>query len=252
MRKIIRIDEEKCDGCGICANACHERAIEIVNGKAKLVKDSYCDGLGACIGECPRGALSFEMRDAEEYDEAAVKKRIAETQAAPKKSPCGGGCPGTAVRELTHGGSEEFVYPDGDKVEINQSALTNWPVQLSLVPEDAPYLKGANLLIAADCTAFAYAEFHKRILAGHVALIGCPKLDDSNFYLEKLTRIFKLNKPREITVAYMEVPCCGALVRVVHEAMKRAELDAALKLIKLSLNGAFMEIQTIGPDGAQR
>lgn len=244
MRKIIQIDDEKCDGCGVCANACHERAIEIVDGKARLVKESYCDGLGDCIGECPKDAISFVMRDAEAYDEAAVKKRIAETIA-----PKGGrtGCLGSEVRQFRREWKDNFVYPNGDRVEINASELTNWPVQLALVPTDAPYLKGANLLLAADCTAFAYAEFHKRILNGHVALIGCPKLDDSAFYLEKLTEIFKINKPREITVAYMEVPCCAALVRITHEAMERAELHVVLKLIKLSLNGGFMEIKTIEP-----
>ncbi len=244
MRKIIHIDEDKCDGCGICANACHERAIEIINGKAKLVKDSYCDGLGACIGECPRGALSFVVREADAYDEEAVKKRIAEADKAPV--PHCGGCPGSAARTLTHVGGEETVQHAGDMAELAESQLINWPVQLSLVPIDAPYLKGADLLLAADCTAFAYAGFHKRILSGHIALIGCPKLDDGNFYIEKLEKIFKINKPREITVAYMEVPCCGALVRIVREAMKRSGLAVTLSLIKLSVNGTFMEIQTIG------
>lgn len=244
MRKIIKIDEEKCDGCGICAQACHEGAIIIENGKAKLISDSYCDGLGDCIGECPRGAISFETRKAAPYDEAAVKARIA----AKKKSPCSDtlpcGCPGSMAKELK---AAHSAPAGSNKRSEQESELCNWPVQLKLVPVQAPYLNAAHLLIAADCTAFACPNFHRDLLPGKVCLVGCPKLDEVEPYIEKLVQIITLNGITEIDVAYMEVPCCAGLVRLVEEAVERSQASATLKLIKLALNGKFLEVKQIFP-----
>jgi ferredoxin len=245
MRKIIKIDEEKCDGCGICADACHEGAIVIENGKAKLVSESYCDGLGDCIGECPRGAISFEMRKAAAYDEAAVKAKMA----AGKKEPCSDtlpcGCPGTAAKELKHATP---LKKEENTSSRQESELLNWPVQLSLVPVQAPYLQGAKLLIAADCTAFSCPNFHKDLLPGKVCLVGCPKLDEVEPYIEKLAQIIKLNGIEEIDVAYMEVPCCGGLVKLVDTAVKKSGEAVTLKLIKLSMTGKFLEVRQIFPN----
>lgn len=245
MRKIIKIDESKCDGCGICANACHEGAITIEDGKARLISDSYCDGLGDCIGECPRGAISFEMREASSYDEAAVKARMAaaEKKAGSKTLPCG--CPGTMARELK---ADKPAQKEEKTSCVQDSELRNWPVQLSLVPVQAPYLEGAKLLIAADCTAFACPNFHKDLLLGKICLVGCPKLDDAEPYIEKLTQIIKLNGIKEIDVAYMEVPCCGGLVRIVEEAVRKADAAVSLKLVKLALNGKTLEVRQIFPN----
>lgn len=250
MRKIIKIDEEKCDGCGQCVDACHEGAIVMENGKAKLVSDSYCDGLGDCIGECPRGAISFEMREAAAYDEVAVKARMA----AKKKEPCSGtlpcGCPGTMAQGLKPNKplQDKPVQKGGETSCIQESELLNWPVQLSLVPVQAPYLEGAKLLIAADCTAFACPNFHKDLLPGKVCLIGCPKLDEVEPYIEKLAQIIKLNNIEEIDVAYMEVPCCGGLIKLVDRAVKDSGAAVTLKLIKLSLKGKFLEVREIFPN----
>ena len=245
MRKIIKIDEEKCDGCGLCVEACHEGAIVIENGKARLVSDSYCDGLGDCIGECPRDAISFEVRKAAPYDEAAVKARIA----ARKKEPCEGaathGCPGAMARELK---SDKPVQKDQEGSCSQVSELRNWPVQLSLLPVSAPYLRGAKLLIAADCTAFAYPNFHRDLLPGRICLVGCPKLDEVEPYIEKLSQIIKLNEIKEIDVAYMEVPCCGGLIRLVDAAVERSGAAVTLKLIKLSIEGKLLEVRQIFPN----
>lgn len=245
MRKIIKIDEEKCDGCGLCAEACHEGAIVIENGKAKLVSDSYCDGLGDCIGECPQGAISFEMREAAAYDEAAVKARLTAKKSEARSGELLCGCPGTMAREL----KPEKEAQKEEKASLRQeSELRNWPVQLSLVPVQAPYLVGAKLLLAADCTAFACPNFHKDLLPGKVCLVGCPKLDEVEPYIEKLAQIIKLNGIEEIDVAYMEVPCCGGLVKLVDTALKRSGQAVTLKLIKLSVTGKFLEVRQIFPN----
>lgn len=245
MRKIIKIDDSKCDGCGLCAKACHEGAIAIIDGKAKLISDSYCDGLGDCIGECPRGAISFETREASPYDAAAVKERMAsgaKTAAHDGQLPCG--CPGTMARQLKAAG----VKPVTETKEVcaeQESELRNWPIQIQLVPVQAPYLEGAGLLIAADCTAFSYPDFHRGLLSGKVCLIGCPKLDDAGSYIEKITRIISLNKTPQIDVAYMEVPCCGGLVKLVEEAITRSGESVILNLVKLSLDGKILETRKI-------
>ena len=234
VRKIIKINEDKCDGCGICANACHEGAIAMVDGKAKLISDSYCDGLGDCIGECPMGAITFEERPADAYDEVTVKARMA-AKKVDAKQPLACGCPGSMARSLP---KEPAQSAPG---EAFVSELANWPVQLKLVPVSAPYLKNASLLMAADCTAFAYPGFHSELLPGKICLIGCPKLDDTDFYKEKLVQIIRENGIRSIEVVYMEVPCCGGLVRLVQDAIKDSKALVPLKLIKISVDGKLID-----------
>lgn len=248
MRKIIKIDESKCDGCGLCASACHEGAIAMVDGKARLISDSYCDGLGDCIGECPRGAISFETREAAPYDEAAVKERMARRQkeaGAGEKLPCG--CPGTMARQLKTEPAKPAAEAKKER-RAQESELRNWPVQLKLVPVQAPYLEGAELLIAAGCTAFAYRGFHSDILPGKVCLVGCPKFDDAELYIDKLTQIIKLNKVPQIDVTYMEVPCCGGLVKLVEKAIMQSCEPVTLNLIKISLDGKILEMRKIFPN----
>lgn len=243
MRKIIRIDEEKCDGCGICADACHEGAIAVEKGKAKLISETYCDGLGDCIGECPRGAITFEMREASAYDEAAVKARMSDKHKG-GTLPCG--CPGSMAKTLK-AAPAAHAASKGKCSCSSESELANWPVQMALVPVQAPYLEGAHLLIAADCTAFACPNFHSNFLTGKVCLVGCPKLDETGPYIEKIASIIKLNGTEFIDVVYMEVPCCGGLVRLVEEAVSRSGAPVRLKLTKLSLNGKIMETREIFP-----
>lgn len=231
-RKIIRIDEEKCDGCGRCVIACAEGAIQIVDGKARLVSEVYCDGLGACIGECPRGALTIEEREAEEFDEEAVKAHLASI----KKSELSCGCPGSALRSI----KRESGVVEGPTDEI-ESALTNWPVQIHLVPPGAPYLNGAHLLVAADCVPPSYGEFHRKMLAGKVLLLGCPKLHDAEFYRLKLTQILKENDVEAIDVAYMEVPCCAALTHAVRKAVSDSGKKIPINMRKVTIDGRIAE-----------
>ena len=208
IRKIIKIDSELCNGCGACAAACHEGAIEMVDGKARLTREDYCDGLGDCLPACPTGAITFEEREAPAYDETAVKR----AQAAKKATACSGGCPGSLARSI------EQVQAAPTAV-VPQSQLRNWPVQIKLAPVNAPYFDGAHLLIAADCTAYAYANFHHEFIRGRVTLVGCPKLDGVN-YADKLTQIFSGNDIRSVTVARMTVPCCGGLPFAVKTAVE--------------------------------
>lgn len=261
LRKIIKINESACDGCGICADACHEGAIAIVEGKAKLVSESYCDGLGDCIGECPRDAIAFEMRPADDYDEAAVKERLSVLKRHDLETagnlPCG--CPGSMAREIGEsprgcpvsaawGLSAEQEISVGSSANVTtadrqKSRLRNWPVQLMLIPIQAAYLKNAALLVAADCSAFAFAGFHSELLPGKVCLVGCPKLDDATAYREKLSQIIKRNGIRSIDVAYMEVPCCNGLLGAVREAVKEAGVPVPVRGIRLSLEGEIMECE---------
>ncbi len=218
LRTIIHIDEEKCNGCGACARACHEGAIAIVKGKARLLRDDYCDGMGDCLPECPMGAITFEEREAAAYDPQAVAARK-ERQAA--------ACPGSRVRQLRPGEASRSA---------GGSQLQNWPVQLKLAPVKAPYFDGARLLIAADCTAYAYAAFHNDFLQGRVALIGCPKLDGVD-YSEKLAQIFLQNDIREVTVVRMEVPCCGGLEFAVQRAVENCGKDLRWRTVTVNIDG---------------
>ena len=246
-RKIIRIDEDKCDGCGQCAEACHEGAIRIIDGKAKLVSDSYCDGLGACIGECPRGALTIEEREAAPFDEAAAIAQAGhskKSEAAPKSpaaGPLGCGCPGSAVRDLRQSQSSGTLQ--NRPSEPMESRLSNWPVQLRLVPENAPYLKGADLLIAADCTAFAHPDFHRTFLSGPntVCLVGCPKLDDAQQYVDKIARMIERNEPASLTLVRMEVPCCGGIAAAVQRALQASGKMIPWQVVTIATDGMILE-----------
>lgn len=230
IRKIIHIDEEKCDGCGACVNACHEGAIDLINGKAKLMREHYCDGLGDCLPACHAGAITFEEREAPAYDEAAVKA----AQAA-KKQPVHTGCPGAAMRQmLRHPAAPSPAAQDA------QSQLVNWPVQIKLAPVRAPYFEDAALLIAADCTAYAYAAFHSRFLAGRVCLIGCPKLDDVD-YSEKLTEILRGNSIRSVTIVRMEVPCCGGLEMAAKRALQQSGKFLPWHVVTVHIDGSITE-----------
>jgi len=231
-RKIVRIDEEKCDGCGECATACAEGAIEIVDGKARLISESYCDGLGACLGECPQDAITIEEREAEEFDEEAVKAHLERAPAS---------CPGSAPQSITRCELQDLKSDSVEKVSV-PSRLTNWPVQLQLVPAKAPYFAGADLLIAADCVPFAFADFHERFVKGKTLIIGCPKLDSADFYRRKLAQVFMQNDIASITVVYMEVPCCFGLVHLVHESLKESHKDIPLTLVKVGIRGDVLEI----------
>lgn len=219
LRRIIVIDEEKCDGCGLCASACAEGAIAMVEGKARLISETYCDGLGACIGECPRGAITIVEREAEAFDDAAV-----------------------AAHQHPAAAAAEPAAPNRPM----PSRLRTWPVQIHLVPVRAPYLQGAHLTIAADCAAVAYPDFHARFLADRVVMIGCPKLDDAAAYREKLTAIFRENEIREVEVAIMEVPCCGGLARLVVDAIADSGRAIPLRLTRVGVRG---ELEDLTPAG---
>ena len=218
IRRIITIDEAKCNGCGLCADACHEGAIGIVGGKAKLLREDYCDGLGVCLPSCPMNAISFEEREAPAYNEAAV---LAAKKARETPQPCG--CPGTACQS----------------VQPLSSQLQNFPVQIKLLPPNAPYLDNAELLIAADCTAYAYGNFHRDFMKNRVTLIGCPKLDMVD-YSEKLTEIFRGNHIRSVTLTRMTVPCCGGLALAVKRAIERSGRQIPLNIVTISPNGQII------------
>ncbi len=240
-RNVVKIDEEKCDGCGLCVPACAEGAIKIIDGKAKLISDSYCDGLGACLGQCPQGAITLEERVAEEFDATAVSKHLGYRA----KSRCPGalqatGCPGAAMRELGAKRREQATALLETAEEL-PSALANWPVQIHLTPILAPYLDGARLTVAADCTPFAYADFHRRFIDDHVVLVGCPKLDDAGAYVEKLSRVFQANSIREIEVPYMEVPCCGGLPRIVQAAVAKSGKRIPVRFTKIGIAGDIVD-----------
>lgn len=219
IRKIIKINEELCNGCGLCAQACHEGAIEMIDGKAKLVYEHYCDGLGDCLPACPANAITFEEREAPAYDEAAVKAAQAEKsrKAENEKPTLACGCPGSMAKTIQHSETPQTApQPSGCP-----GLLSQWPVQIKLVPEQAPYYHNANLLIAADCTAYSYGNFHQDFIRNHITLIGCPKLDEGD-YTEKLTAILSKNDIKSLTIARMQVPCCGGLERAVVQALKNS------------------------------
>ena len=227
FRRIIEIDEHKCNGCGACAAACHEGAIAMVNGKAKLMRDDYCDGLGDCLPTCPTGAITFVEREAAAYDEAAVLAAKANKQAA---APCG--CPGSGARAI-----QRQNVPSAPAAP--QSQLRQWPVQIKLVPVNAPWFDGADLLIAADCTAYAYANFHQEFIRGRITLTGCPKLDGVD-YSVKLTEILRSNDIRSVTVVRMEVPCCGGIESAVRTAVRNSGKQIPCAVVTISTDGHIL------------
>ena len=228
IRKIIKIDKEKCNGCGACAAACHEGAIEMINGKATLTREDYCDGLGDCLPACPTNAITFEQREAPAYDEKAVaenKKKIAENQ------PCS--CPGTKTKMIERENFESISK------SVSESQLSQWPVQIKLAPVSAAYFNGANLLVAADCTAFAYGNFHDDFIKNHITLIGCPKLDFVD-YSEKLTQIIAQNNIKSVTVVRMEVPCCGGIENAVKKALQTSGKFIPWQVVTISTDGKIL------------
>lgn len=241
MRKIIEIDEDLCNGCGECVPSCAEGAIQIVNGKAKLVADKYCDGLGACLGECPTGALRVVERPAEEFvGPAPHGTQAAHSGPAPSACPSGGGCPGARIQQF---GSRPAVAPCGTSVPA-QSELGHWPVQIRLVPPGAPFLQGADLLVAADCVPVAYPAFHQDFLRGKSVMIGCPKFDDPDPYIDKFEAIFAQSNIRSVTVVVMEVPCCQGLPVIVEEGMRRAGRKVPMEKVVIGLNGDLVRRQS--------
>jgi len=232
IRKIIKINEDLCNGCGLCAEACHEDAIGMVNGKAKLLRDDYCDGLGNCLPACPTGAITFEEREAAEYDEAAVKANQAKKQE--QKLPCG--CPGSQSKTIAH---KPVQVPDMN-IEAPVSQLNQWPVQIKLVPVNASYFDGANLLIAADCTAYAYGDFHTRFIKNRITLIGCPKLDEGD-YSKKLTEILKHNNIKSVAIVRMEVPCCGGIEHAAKSALQNCGKMVPWQVYTISTDGQILD-----------
>lgn len=232
IRKIIKIDEDRCNGCGACASACHEGAIGMVNGKAKLMREDYCDGLGDCLPACPTGAISFEEREAPAYDEEAVNRAKAEKQHG--SLPCG--CPGTHSRSIHREEADSTERAEA----IPHSRLSQWPVQIKLVPVNAPYFDNANLLIAADCTAYAYGGFHEQFIRNHITLIGCPKLDDAD-YSEKLTQIIANNNIKSLTVVRMEVPCCGGIENAAKAALQLSGKFIPWRVVTISTDGRILD-----------
>ncbi|HNW86084.1 MAG TPA: 4Fe-4S binding protein [Candidatus Limiplasma sp.] len=232
LRKIIEINEEKCNGCGACANACHEGAIGMVNGKAKLLRDDYCDGLGNCLPACPTGAIAFVEREAAAFDEQAVAARKTQNE---ETLACG--CPGTHARAIHR---EPAATEPAPQTRSSASQLSQWPVQIKLVPVNAPYFHRAKLLVAADCTAFAYANFHEQFIKNHVTLIGCPKLDAVD-YAEKLTAILSQNEILSITVVRMEVPCCGGIEHAVRTALQASGKMIPWQVVTIATDGRILE-----------
>ncbi|WP_312645342.1 4Fe-4S binding protein [Hydrogenoanaerobacterium sp.] len=235
IRKIIKINEELCNGCGLCAQACHEDAIGMVNGKAKLLRDDYCDGLGNCLPVCPTGAITFEEREAAEFDEEAVKANQAKKQA--QKLPCG--CPGTQSKSIEHKPVQVQTMYNIDAAPV-ASQLNQWPVQIKLVPVNAPYFDGANLLIAADCTAYAYGDFHGRFIKNRITIIGCPKLDEGE-YSEKLTEILRHNSIKSVTIVRMEVPCCGGIEHAAKTALQNCGKMIPWQVFTISTDGQILD-----------
>lgn len=259
IRRVINIDEDKCNGCGICVNACHEGAIGLVDGKAKLMRDDYCDGLGDCLPTCPTGAITFVEREAVPYNEAAVMENKKRNQQANNNAGNNNidnsghatahvhsGCPGSMMRSLRNRNINDSVS-ENDGITGNQampcaiqSRLENWPVQIKLAPVNAPYFKNAKLLIAADCTAYAYAGFHDKFIKDKITLIGCPKLDSTD-YSDKLSEILRYNDIKSITVVRMEVPCCGGLAHAAMEALRKSEKMIPWNVVTISLDGHIID-----------
>lgn len=235
IRKIIHIDEEKCNGCGLCATACHEGAIDIIDGKAKLVRENFCDGFGDCLPACPTGAISFEEREAPAYDEAAVLRAKELKERVNQENSMTGGCPGSRIRQL----SRKTTLKVEEQPANISSQLYNWPVQIKLAPLQAPYFEGSKLLIAADCAAYAYASFHQEFMRDKVTLIGCPKLDGVD-YSEKLTEILRHNEIQSVTIVRMEVPCCGGLEMATKKALQNSGKFLPWQVVTISIDGSII------------
>ena len=256
LRKIIKIDEEKCNGCGLCAAACHEGAIGMVDGKAKLLREDYCDGLGDCLPACPVDAISFEVREAAAYDEAAVLQAKHRKEAATEQRPAAGshaagtpnapkatlpcGCPGMNSKRIERPDLPEDSYCDVPQATPSVSRLSQWPVQIKLVPVNAPYFDGANLLIAADCTAYAYGRFHEDFIKNRITLIGCPKLDEGD-YADKLTAIIANNNIKSVTIVRMEVPCCGGIEQAAKRALQASGKFIPWRVVVVTTDGQLIE-----------
>ena len=238
MRNIVKIDEEKCDGCGQCVDACAEGAIEIIDGKAKLVSEVYCDGLGACIGHCPQDAITVEQREADEFDEEATRTHLAEQKSSQQQSDFV--CPGMMAEEIREKGKP--VEPGAASVP---SQLRHWPVQLKLVSPHARYFANADLLLVADCVPFAMGDFHSRFLKDNSIVVGCPKLDDAEFYIEKLAAILKANQLNSLTVIHMEVPCCFGLTQIAKKAILQANVNLSFEDITVALDGSVSKTGTV-------
>jgi len=233
-RKIIKIDEGKCNGCGLCIPNCREGALQIIDGKARLVNDLFCDGLGACLGHCPQGAITVEEREAPGFDEKKALVHLKQLKETLVHEPLPCGCPGTKVIDAR---KEKRSTSHKEGLAKEESQLRQWPVQIALVPAYAPYLNNADLLIAADCVPFAYADFHRDLLKGKILLVGCPKLDDLRAYKEKFTGILKNNHIKSLTYAHMEVPCCFGLVNIIQEAIAESGRDIPFRETIISLQG---------------
>jgi Pyruvate/2-oxoacid:ferredoxin oxidoreductase delta subunit len=240
MRNIVEIDEEKCDGCGNCVIACAEGALEIRDGKAKIIKEIYCDGLGACIGECPQDALTVAMKESDPFDEAAMEahlKTLREKQVKELPPEVEAGCPGAKLVSLPQRGPAV----ETQAADVPASELRNWPIQIHLIPPTAPFFNGADLLIAADCLPFAMAGFHQSVLQGKILAVGCPKLDDTEAYVTKFAQIFASNDIKSITIGYMEVPCCAGLLHVVHKALEASGKPIPVSTIRISVQGEICQ-----------
>ncbi|MGE4292721.1 MAG: ATP-binding protein [Desulfovibrio sp.] len=256
-REIVRINEELCDGCGLCVPNCAEGAIRIVDGKARIVADKYCDGLGACLGHCPQGALSIEVREADEFDEAAVEELLggghgAQPATASASGPAvghaprPGGCPSAQL--MTMSPCDRANVPTAQKGgEASASALTHWPVQIRLVPPNAPFLQGADLLLTADCVAVALPDYHSTWLPGRTVLMGCPKFDDAEMYIERLAAVFRENELKSVTVLEMEVPCCANMGRITAEAVRRSNRKMSFERVVVARQGRVLARETLTP-----
>jgi Pyruvate/2-oxoacid:ferredoxin oxidoreductase delta subunit len=243
MRKIIEIDEELCNGCGNCVLACAEGAIQIIDGKAKVIADRYCDGLGACIGDCPEDALKIIEREAEDFDEQAVEELLKQQKKDTKEAaPLACGCPSTKIHTFPTADEGSCACANKPVIQSSSSisSLGHWPVQIKLVPAGAPFLKNADLVIAADCVPVAYPNFHADFLKGNAVMIGCPKFDDADEYVEKLSQVFKVSGIKSITAAIMEVPCCSAMPMIIKKALERAGVDIPFKEVVISARGEIL------------
>ncbi|MBN2180945.1 MAG: 4Fe-4S binding protein [Sedimentisphaerales bacterium] len=238
-RNIIKIDEDKCNGCGQCVNACAEGAIQIINGKAKLISEIYCDGLGACLGTCPQDAITIEQREAAEFDEEATKKHLANTKNTGKSVDFL--CPGLMAAKIRDKNDQDA----SPTAVAGVSRLSHWPVQLKLVSPAAPYFADADLLLVADCVPFAMGDFHEKFLKNHSVVVGCPKLDDSSFYVDKLGQILTANKLKSLTVVHMEVPCCRGLTQIVKQAISKNKIEMAFEDVTIDLQGNISRTETL-------